>query len=245
MSDLFSSFFNVAESKKPAKSIEQSYAEANSKTYAYKKQCSRKIVMTNIELEKAKENLKKYAKEDNKKLGAIMFKKVSKLEAIIKDTQVNIEVADLIMMELDTAKSAKLMADLQSTAATVYKQINKQISVEKIREVSRNLETQRDTFKEKNESIDELNNTLINDMLISPDDDDADDSNNKDYDDYVEMMLRQEELEAQTKIALAVSSSSSKTAAGSSLTEIKEKKTDYLDEVLNGLNLESAVTKIQ
>lgn len=231
MSNFFSSFFNVADTSAPKKTLEQSYNETKTNVRVYKRQCERNKISATNNLNEAKKSLDKCVKEGNKKLGMMMMKKVKVYEAAIDKIDTQMQMADVIMIDLDNAKNAKLMGDLQASAATLYKQLNKQFSVEQIRQVTRNLEMQREKFKEKSEAIDDINNTLIDDMLMSTNDDDEDGSLDQDYEEYIEAKTAQEELEARAKIMQESSSSSSVSLSS-------ERKPDYLDKVLADMNLQ-------
>ena len=98
----------------------------------YKRQCERNKISATNNLNEAKKSLDKCVKEGNKKLGMMMMKKVKVYEAAIDKIDTQMQMADVIMIDLDNAKNAKLMGDLQASAATLYKQLNKQFSVQQI-----------------------------------------------------------------------------------------------------------------
>jgi hypothetical protein len=231
--NLISSFFNVAEGKKPKKNIEESYNETSMKIRVYKKKCERMIIVAQNNLKTARLELDKYIKENNREMQLISLKQVKVYEANITKMNKNMKSADFIMIDLQNAQNAKLMGDLQANAAAVYKDINSQISVEQVRNTNRNLEMQREKFKEKNETINEINDSMLDSMLLeSNDNDDDGDDLNDELESYIELKLASEELEVKAKLAAASSSSSS-----SSKTKQEERIPDYLDNVLEKLNI--------
>ena len=63
MSNFFSSFFNVADTSAPKKTLEQSYNETKTNVRVYKRQCERNKISATNNLNEAKKSLDKCVKE--------------------------------------------------------------------------------------------------------------------------------------------------------------------------------------
>jgi hypothetical protein len=203
------SFFGLIAEKKPEKNIEANFQQASLDVTVFKRECAVTKLNLNKEMMKAQKELTTCIKENNKRMGTMLLKKVKAYEKQIEKIDDQIQAADFMMIDLNGAKTAKKMNDLQNSAVKVYKGVNSQLKVDKIRDTSRNLEQQRELFKQKSEQIDEINNSTIEDMALADDDDGSGDSNplEEEFNRLVEMEVAKGSIDNKSAM-LSVSSSS-------------------------------------
>jgi hypothetical protein len=203
------SFFGLIAEKKPEKNIEANFQQASLDVTVFKKECEFTKLKLNKEMLKAQGDLNTCIKQNNKRMGTMLLKKVKAYEKQIEKIDDQMQAADFMMIDLNGAKTAKKMNDLQNSAVKVYKGVNSQLKVDKIRDTSRNLEQQRELFKQKSEQIDEINNSTIEDMALADDDDGSGDSNplEEEFNRLVEMEVAKGSIDNKSAM-LSFSSSS-------------------------------------
>jgi len=226
-------FFNVIDTKKPEKNIEANFQTTQVDVMVFKKESEMTKNKLAKEMGAAQANLDKCIKENNMRLGMILLKKVKAYQGQIDKITEQMQMADFLMIDLHGAQTAKKMNDLQVSAVGVYKGINSQLKVDKIRNTSRNLERERELFKQKSEDIDEINNSMVEDMALGDDDNEGEDSDPlmEEYNRMVEMQIAKDNLDNQSAL---VGTSALKSTNNNNNNNNKEKDdlSSALDDIL-------------
>lgn len=145
-------------------------------------------------------------------MAKLKLKEINNCQAMIKGIEMNMSKMNILLSELKKTNDMQRMADMQAKFNKAFSTMNSSVSVNRIRSMAQSLEKNREALLQKNEMIDETNDSLV-EAILTDDGDNGDDAGlQHQLDEIVEMKLAEEELANRSS-----SSSSTKTKVKSEL----------------------------
>lgn len=141
-----------------------------------------------------KDELNKLIAAGEMGMAKMKLKEINNCEGMVRAIDMNMTKMNILLTELKKTNDMQRMADMQGKFNRAFSAMNASVSVPRIRAMAQSLEKNREALLQKNEMIDETNDSLVESILADDGDNGDDTGLQAQLDEIVEMKLAEEDL---------------------------------------------------
>lgn len=174
-------------------------AETRMNVKLYKRQLERGKAQDQQMLEKSRAELERFSREGNKAAAMRSMKAMNTAQRNIDKADGDIQTYEILLMELQKSNNLQRSADLQGKINKAFSAMNSSISIAKVRGTAMSLEKNREMLNQKNQMVDETNDSL-RDAIMADDDDNiaGDEGLEAQFEEYMQIQTNKEFLGSQS-----------------------------------------------